>query len=265
MTIGVAGFARDESVSTQEEGVGAGMLRCSVRRVDRARCWSSRHRIVAVVFSSGLFAAVTVAGAQPPGSYQHVSDSAKIFIDRLIGNNNGHPDDAAAYNARPESERTTFEAIMHALEAEGVLDLVTGITAIWGEIPRSTQGLDQFRLSVTLAAGTPARLRASGFPGRKGPHVKLPDGRRVAPRDAATARQGGGVPSIQVSWLKRDAAAGGELVGEIDIDYISFGRLDFLGFGHSSPQNSDIRADRLGIPSNYDTHIRRYGLLERWW
>ena len=233
----------------------------------RGRPWQRRF---SVVLATGLLLASlgVSSGSQPNGSYQHLSDPAKMFIDQLYGDGDGQLDDAADYNALKESERTTFEAIMHALEADGLLHLVTSVTAIWGEIPRSTQGLDQFRVSVTLAEGAPERLRDNGFPGRRGSHVKLPHGDRVGPRETATARQSGGPPSTQVSWLKRDPT-----VGEIDIDYIPFGGVEFslsfianvMGFGHTSPQNSDVRADPPGNPPNYDVHVGRYGCLERWW
>lgn len=233
------------------------------RLARRGRDWSPQRGVSTVILVVGLlFATDAASGAQPPGSYEYLSDQARAFIDRLagVGDGDGQSDEAAVYNALEESERTTFEAIMHALEDQGLLDLVTGVTAIWGEIPRSTQGLDQFRLSVTLAAGAAERLRSSDYPGQNGPHVKLPNGRRVGWRDAATARQSGGPPSMQVSWLKRNPT-----VGEIDIDYIPFGALAFFGMGHMSPQNSDVRADPLGEPPNYDVHVRRYGHLERWW
>ena len=82
-----------------------------------------------------LTTAGTAWSTQSPGSYQYLSRPAKALIDGLdgVGDNNGRLDDAANYNALEESKRTTFEAIMHALEAEELLDLVTGVTAIWGE------------------------------------------------------------------------------------------------------------------------------------
>ena len=229
----------------------------------RGRVSPRRRGFATVILVPGLlFAAGAALGAQPLESYQFLSNPARATIDRLpgVGDEDGQSDDSAVYNALEESDRTTFEAIMHALEAQGLLNLVTGVTAIWGEIPRSTQGMDQFRLSVTFAAGAPERFRRSEYGGSGNPHVKLSNGNRVGWRDAATARQSGGHPSMQVSWLKRNPT-----VGEIDIDYVPFGALDFFGFGHSSPQNSDVRADPLGEPSNYDRHVRRYGHLERWW
>ena len=240
-----------------------------------AAAWHLRPTLRAAfrtVFASALLlvAGGTAWGGQPPGSYDYLSDPAKAFIDQLqgVGDENGALDDAAGYDALKESERTTLEAIMHALQRGGVLHLVTGVTAIWGEIPQSTQGLDQFRISVTLAEGAPAHLHNNGYPGRSNPHVKLPNGDRVGWRGADTARQSDGPPSMQVSWLKRDPT-----VGEIDIDYIRFGEVEFsasflaniLGFGHTSPQNSDVRADPLGNPPNYCVHVNRYGYLERWW
>ena len=249
-------------VSTVDRRCGGGFAcrGCGAPR----RCGSPRRGVLPVLVVAGLFLAVDAAsGAQPPGSYQHLSAQARAFVDRLagVGDGDGQADDAAVYNALEESERTTFEAIMHALEAQGLLGLVVSVTAVWGEIPGSREGRDQFRLSVTLTEGAPARFRGSGYPGRGGAHVKLPSGTRVGRRDADTARQSEGPPSMQVSWLKRDPT-----VGEIDIDYVPFGLLDFvLGTGHLSPHNSDVRADLLGPPANYDVHVRRYGRLERWW
>ena len=151
---------------------------------------------------------------------------------------------------------------MHALLAQGLLDIVADVTAIWGEDPQSTQGLDQFRLSVTLSDEAIARLRANGYPaGGRNAHVKLADGGSVSRSDAATARQPGDGASMQVSWKVSRPT-----VGEIDIDYIPYGGWEFwravnlltiLGFGHGSPQNSDVRADLPGIPSNYDEHVER--------
>ena len=239
--------------------VSAADRRYGGRLAGRGCGWPRQRGVSTVILVVGLlFATDAASGAQPPESYQYLSDQARALVDRLAGD--GQSDEGGVYNALEESERTTFEAIMHALEAQGLLALVTGVTAIWGEIPQSTQGMDQFRLSVTLAAGAPEQLGNSGYAGSGNPHVKLPNGNRVGWRDAATARQSGGSPSMQVSWLKRNPT-----VGEIDIDYIPFGALDFFGFGHSSPQNSDVRADPLGEPPNYNVHVRRYGHLERWW
>lgn len=227
-----------------------------------AHGWPRRREFFVTGFAVGMLL-VTADVSWSTQSYQYLSRPAKAFIDGLdgVGDNDGQLDDATNYNALKQSERTTYEAIMHALGAQGLFDIVTSVTAIWGGIPRSTQGQDQFRISVCLAEGTPARLGDNGYLlNANGPHVKLPNGRRlVGGQHAATARQSGGYPSMQISWLKEDPT-----VGEIDIDYVPVGWRAFLGFGHASPGNSDVRDDLQGSPPHYDEHIRRYG-LERWW
>lgn len=233
---------------------------CPLRNVHG---WPRRRAFFVAGFAIGMLFATagTAWSTQSPSSYQYLSRPAKALIDGLngAGDNDGQLDDAAGYNALEEPDRATFEAIMHALGAQGLLDIVTSVTAIWGEVPPFTQGLDQFRISVRLVDGAPARLDDNGYRRSGNPHVKLPDGRRVGWRDAATARQSGGHPSMQISWLKEDPT-----VGEIDIDYVPFGWRAFFGFGHASPGNSDVRDDLWGTRPNYDEHIRRYG-LERWW
>ena len=206
--------------------------------------------------------------SQSRESYHYLSDQAKMFIDQLcgVGDCNGQLDDAAAYNALEESKRTTFEAIMHALEAQELLHLVTGVTAIWGEIqtpPGTTPpaGRHQYRISVTLIEMAPVLLENNGYIlGAGNARVKMPNGEVRGWLDSETARQSGDHPSMQVSWLKQDPT-----VGEIDIDYIKFGFLAVLGFGHLNSRNSDVRADLWNSPWNYEAHVRRYGDLERWW
>ena len=179
---------------------------------------------------------------------------------------------------------------MHALEALKLLDLVTGVTAIWGEkqTPPGTTPLPgryQYRISVTLIEGARELLDNNGFTlGEKGAHVIMSDGEVRGSDDSDTARQLG-YPSMQVSWLKENPT-----VGEIDIDYIEFRapecRFRFLSFlldlgncilslrdsvvvffggGHLNPKNSDVRAHLQFSSSNYEEHVRRYGCLNRWW
>lgn len=242
---------------------------------------TSRRAFLALILAVGGLLAMRgpVWTYQLGGSYHYLSDRAKMLIDGLegVGDGDGQLNDAAAYNALEESKRTTFESIMHALEVQNLLHLVARVTAIWGEISpspaprgvpsRPPSGGDQFRISVTLVEGAPEQLANSGYSlKQKGPHVKLSDGEVKGWRDSTTARQSGGHPSMQVSWLKQTPTVGEPTVGEIDIDYIEFGFLAFLGLGHADIRNSDVRADLLGYTSNYEAHVRRYGDgLERWW
>lgn len=185
--------------------------------------------------------------------YADLSVRAKALVDDLVGG-------PSVYEGLTYAQQTTLAAILHALEAEGLLDILTEIICVWGEAfdadgSHSTQGMDQFRLSVTLTADTARRLTHFDAPSSRG-HVKLPSS-VVTTRGVVSVRQLGGPPSIQVSWLREDVTC-----GEIDIDYV---RTDVLGFrfglfkGHMTPENSDVR-------EHVNAHERGYRSdLVTWW
>jgi len=165
-----------------------------------------------------------------------------------------------------ESERTTFEAIVHALEALQIDHLVERVDTIWG-VSESSDGRDQFRLSVTLTPGAVEEIRDNeDFDEKRfGGHVKRPNGhvvgRLVVPvwsfftavRQTDTVRQVRRGPlqaSVQISWLESD-----ERTADIDIDYLSIWRGN-----HGKPLNSDVR-----FGSHHEIHEQTFGRLTNWW
>ena len=100
-------------------------------------------------------AAMPAVGTQLPGSgsagsYRYLSANAQGLIDGFLVDILGLPRGAASYNSLEESRRSTYEAIMHALESLGLEHIVVAVTGVWG-VSQSTDGRDQYRISTTLA------------------------------------------------------------------------------------------------------------------
>ena len=185
-----------------------------------------------------------------------------LFLDgkRLFDEYTEASNPADAYAKLSKDKRTTFESIMHAMKSEGFLDLVEGITAIWGDRTlehTSGAGYHYFRLSVKLSDDAPERLKKHGeYDPLKGSscHVKLPVTGRVS-RNAYCVKATGGVPTLHISWLVDNPST-----GEIDIDYRGSDALS-----HLQLHNSDVRAVN-GQESHYRRHVSKYGKgLARWW
>ena len=193
-------------------------------------------------------------------SYQHLSHNGRLLFD-TFANDDGLPNDAADYHRLKKSERTTFESITHALESMARLGIIEAVTAIWGEDLGSTEGRDQFRLSLILARGAVDDLLADPafekdvFFGIGLGHVKLPNGTVIGKFGADSVRQVGRRPTLQLSWLEDDYT-----IGEVDIDY----REDFDG--HNDVGNSDVRDELENGTPHYQLHVKRYGgELVQWW
>lgn len=226
---------------------------------------------VLVIFA----AAMSVAGVQPPesestGSYQYLSENSQKLIDRFLSDVRGLPPGAASYNSLEVAERSTYEAIMHALESLELHCLITDVNEVWGVTTGGGRGRDSYRISVNLASGAPEKLEKRGFGVALG-HVKSPDGQVVGRLNhpfeiiTALARTGsarqprpatGEAASLQVSWL-RDTPT----TGEVDIDYSRVGV-----FGRNTAMNSDVRMRNGVVVSHYRVHVRTYGEgLVAWW
>ena len=196
-----------------------------------------------------------------PGSYQYLSNDAKDLVNRFLVEN-GMPHGASGYDSLTESQRATFEAIVHALYAQGIFAIVEEVTAIWGKDPTSDDGRDQFRVSVVLVDGAVEFLlahreyRKAEFLGIGLGHVKLPDGDVVGHGGADSVRQvAERRPELQISWLEADYT-----IGEIDIDYRE-------GSSHWDVANSDVRASVEG-ELHLDLHRERYRRppdIDAWW
>ena len=162
------------------------------------------------------------------------------------------------YKTLAISERTTFEAVTHALAMSqltdetgkplgAALDLVTGIVRIAGQY-YGRQGDEQFRLYVTLRPDTRdilERSREFHF-GHENTvyHVGYPH----------SYRQTGKYPNMQFSVSDDGLSA------DIDVDYRSSKLPAAMWNGHLTSANSDVRAG-----DNYKRHNNRWSGLVVWW
>jgi hypothetical protein len=156
------------------------------------------------------------------------------------------------------SERTTFDAVTHALmnseltdengeDLGTAFDLIEGLERIAGQY--SGRGGDQqFRLYVNLRPdGEDILERSTQFLfGHENTvyHVGYP----------RSYRQEGDVPNMQFS-VSEDGRR-----GDIDVDYRSSKSPQALFNGHLTSANSDVRAG-----DNYDKHNGRWAGLVNWW
>ena len=162
------------------------------------------------------------------------------------------------YDQLAVSERSTFEAVTHALmnsaltDADGkslgdLLDYIERIRRIAGQY-YGRRGDEQFRLYADLKPSALDALEQSReFNADKENtvyHIGFP----------ISFRQAGRVPSIQVS-VSEDGAR-----GDIDVDYRSSKFPQALFNGHLTSANSDVRAG-----DNHDRHDNRWAGLTAWW
>ena len=226
---------------------------CSACTSSRRWRWGTwgRERLAIVLVS--LLAAPADSLSQE-SSYRHLSERGRALFESYV--------DAEIYRGLRESQRTTFESIMHALGSMAKLEIIESVTAIWGEgHPEWAEGTDQFRLSVILADGavrnllTDPNFEQNEVLGVGLGHVKLPSGVVVDWQDADSVRQTGRRPTLQISWLEDDYR-----IGEVDIDYRENDNE------HHEASNSDVRSELPDGTPHFDLHTERYGQgLFRWW
>ncbi len=162
------------------------------------------------------------------------------------------------YDDMSVSERSTFEAVTHALllseltDHEGTplgtaLELVDTIETIRGHEP-GVRGDYQFRIYCVLRRDAVDVLEKSEQFSRGMDnthfHVEFP----------INYRQRGGAPSIQISIADDGVRA------DIDVDYRSSAFPVVLFDGHLTTANSDVRAG-----GNYLRHVGRWSGLRDWW
>jgi hypothetical protein len=162
------------------------------------------------------------------------------------------------FEAQAISERTTFDAVTHALlhstltDDKGnplgrAFDLVAGLERVAGQY-YGRSGDQQFRLYVALKPDAVETLDRSVefFRGQENSvyHVGYPH----------DFRQIGSVPNMQFS-VSDDG-----LRADIDVDYRSSRLPRALFNGHLSAANSDVRAG-----NNVNTHSTRWAGMTAWW
>jgi hypothetical protein len=208
-----------------------------------------------------------VAKAQRPGgklpkAYADLTPRQKELIDTYVANYN----QKTGFNLAPEagyarlsgSERTTFDAVTHALSKTELnsldgkplgtaLDLVLGVERIAGQY-YGRQGDEQFRLYCKLKPNARQILEKSRefkFDEENTVyHVGYPH----------SYRQAGGVPSLQFSMSEEGVRA------DIDVDYRSNKLPAAMWNGHLRSANSDVRDG-----NNYQRHNNRWAGLINWW
>jgi hypothetical protein len=201
-------------------------------------------------------------GGKPPKTYADLTPRQKELIDSYVADYNRK----TGFNLAPEagyaglsnSERTTFDAVTHALsktELTGrdgkslgtALDLVVGVERIAGQY-YGRQGDQEFRLYCKLkpdARQIIEKSREFKFEEENTVyHVGYPH----------SYRQAGGVPSLQFSMSDEGVRA------DIDVDYRSSKLPAAMWNGHLSAANSDVRAG-----NNYQRHNNRWAGLINWW
>ncbi len=162
------------------------------------------------------------------------------------------------FNSMTISERTTYDAVSHALmnstltDAAGndlgtALDLVANVERVAGQY-YGRSGDQQFRLYVLLNAGARQTLESSQefALGHLNTvyHVGYP----------YSFRQQGGLPNMQFSISEDGTKA------DIDVDYRSSKLPNAMFNGHLTSSNSDIRAG-----DNHEKHQGRWGGFVAWW
>ena len=212
-------------------------------------------RIVVTLALMVLIASPTAGQTPDTRGYDSLPDRGQWLL--------GAARDIEAYSPLTVAQRATYEAIVHALDHHRLLGIVDAVTVIWGEAFQpngllSTDGKDQFRLSVVLNRNALTRLWDENFEFSGRGHVKRSSGSSASIYDTDSAREPGGLPKLQVSWLRDDPR-----IGEIDIDYRSLRSLP-----HLNPENSDVRGSLRGNP-HYCLHRAKYDdsrqKLVDWW
>jgi hypothetical protein len=165
---------------------------------------------------------------------------------------------AERYNSLTPSQRTTYEAVTHALyfskltDSSGkpmgsALDLVSELEDIAGEV-EGKRGDVQYRLYVKMVPNAEnALMKCQEFKRDKDNtvfHKEYP----------LNFRQRGKYPSIQFSMTRSADRA------DIDVDYRSSKPPQALFNGHLTAGNSDVRAG-----NNYSGHLSHWKGLINWW
>jgi hypothetical protein len=200
--------------------------------------------------------------SKPGKTYADLTPRQKELIDSYVADYNRKTGfkltPEAGYAGLSSSERTTFDAITHALSKSELtdrdnkslgtaLDLVVGVERIAGQY-YGRQGDEEFRLYCKLkpdAREILEKCREFKFEEENTVyHVGYPH----------SHRQVGSAPTLQFSMSEDGLRA------DIDVDYRSSKLPAAMWNGHLSAANSDVRAG-----NNYERHNHRWAGLINWW
>jgi len=167
-------------------------------------------------------------------------------------------DSEEAYDKLPQSMKTTFSAVTHALLSTQLTDqsgqklgpaiqIVDKLDTVRGEVP-GARGDGQFRIYVQLKPDKLGVLDRSKEFRRTEDNTVYHKGFPICYRSKPD------VPSIQVSATQDKTRA------DIDVDYRSSGFPKGLVNGHLAASNSDVRAGR-----NDEKHNNQWSGLNNWW
>lgn len=163
----------------------------------------------------------------------------------------------AFFESLPVSQRTTFQAVTHALlttpltDQSGkkfgtVLDVVDRVEHVAGKV-EGASGDEQYRIYISLKPDAYELLDRSKEFKRGMDNTVYHKGYPICFRQ-------GGLPSIQISMTHDRKRA------DIDVDYRSSRFPASLVNGHLTASNSDVRAG-----NNHERHVGRWEGLENWW
>ncbi len=218
--------------------------------------------LVCYCFALELLAQSTKPGPRPIGAaYENLRPEQQKLVDDLAKrfsrqtNHKLPPNDA--YDNAPQSIRTTFDAVTHALLTTkltdpagnklGVaFDVIDAVEEVAGQRPGES-GDQQFRVYFFLKPNAAELLeRSTEF--ERGPD------NTVFHKGYPTSYRMPGTPSIQFS-ISRDGKT-----CDVDVDYRSSGFPQGLVNGHLTASNSDVRAGK-----NEQKHNGRWNGLVAWW
>lgn len=209
----------------------------------------------ALALATGLSAADS--GADYASLRPEQQRLVKELVDRIGRTVGKSLDPGTTYNLASESQRTTFDAVTHALlkttltDSSGkrigtALELVEAVDEIAGEQPGES-GDRQFRVYFFLQPDAFDKLERSQEFKRGGDNTVYHRGYPVCFRMDK-------VPSIQFSLSEDHKKA------DVDVDYRSSKFPKGLVNGHLTASNSDVRAG-----NNETKHNSRWDGLIAWW
>jgi hypothetical protein len=206
--------------------------------------------------------AQTQTGQASALSYSRLYEKPRKLFDQWAVEQNKTKNEnltpAERYNQLSLSQRTTFEAVTHALwftkltdqsgkPMEAAIDLIAELENIAGEVP-GKRGDVQYRLYTKMVPDAEKKLlECQEFKRDKDNtvfHKEYP----------LNFRQKGKYPTIQFSMTR-----GGDRA-DIDVDYKSSKPPQALFNGHLTAGNSDVRSG-----NNYNGHVSHWKGLINWW